>query len=210
MPDLSDTAGAIVAGGPVAILATAGLLALAVALLAHVLLSLIRQLPRLVPLVAAWRSAPPLDLPAGRCGQPAPSPLALPAGPVDLDDEAALDFGNALCGACEVAAVAIDYDSRIRLWNDGAETLTGWSAGAIMGQDLAIIMPPEDARHHAGFVRSYLDRYQAGGPRLNGDVRRVRLRRRDGVTVPVRARLIHVNRGSRVIFAWLSPATLEE
>lgn len=179
------------AGGPIVILGAALSCVLGVTYVAN---SLVGQLHRLAPLVAAWKgnAAPPK-----------------PPDEVVIDDDTAIEFGWALTSACEVAAIAIDYDHRIRLYNDGAEALTGWSAEHVMGQDLATLMLPEDARHHSGFVRAYLDRYRAGGPRLAGDVRPIRLRHRDGHVIQARARLIHINRGSQVIFAWLSVAQLE-
>lgn len=176
------------AGGPLVILAAIIAAVLGITFVAN---SLVGQLYRLGPLVAALKGKP------------------VPVGEVQINDEIAIEFGTALTSACEVAAIAIDYDHRIRLYNDGAEALTGWTAEHIMGQDLAALMPPEDARHHTGFVRAYLDRYRAGGPRLAGDVRSIRLRHRDGHVIHARARLIHINRGSQVIFAWLSAAQLE-
>lgn len=173
----------LLAGGPLVILGVAVALVLGLTVVA---VSLVRQLRDLAPLIRAWRN------------QEEP---ARGAGELQIDDEVAIEFGTALTSACEVAAIAIDYDHRIRLYNDGAETLTGWRREEIMGQDLVNLMPAEDARHHAGFVRSYLDRYRAGGPRLAGDVRHIRLRHRDGRVIQARARLIHINRGSQVIFA---------
>lgn len=192
------------AGGPMAIMIAVVLGAVGFTYLSS---RLIEQIHRLAPVIAAWRGQPapkPVE-----CSSPAPLPPPHPPGELQIDDEAAIEFGTALCSACEVAAIAIDYDHRIRLYNDGAEALTGWPHEAVMGQDLAAIIPAEDARHHAGFVRAYLDRYRAGGPRLAGDMRQIRIRRRDGAVIAVRARLIHINRGSQVIFAWLSPAEVE-
>ncbi|MGE5515075.1 MAG: PAS domain-containing protein [Bacteroidota bacterium] len=173
------------AGGPVAIIA-------AIIGLTFVTFTLTIQLHRLAPVVAAWK------------GGKVP-----PANTFEIDDDTAIEFGTALTSACEVAAIAIDYQHRIRLYNDGAEVLTGWSAEHVLGQDLASLMLAEDARHHSGFVTAYLDRYKAGGPRLAGDVRPIRLRHRDGHVIHARARLIHINRGSKVIFAWLSLDRLE-
>lgn len=178
-------------GGPAVIL----LLGLAVTIgMVMVGQALVAQLPRLAPLVAAFRGG-----------------AVAPEGPEksDVDDEIALDFGDQLLGACEVAAMAIDYHSRVRLWNGGAEAMTGWSAEHVIGQDIRLIMPPDIAARHAGFVRSYLDRYRDGGPRLAGDTRIITMLRRDGHPVTARVRLIHLNRGSQIIFAWVSPIGLE-
>lgn len=180
------------AGGPLVILSAALFLVLGLTVIA---VSLVRQLRYLGPLIRAWRDKE--DHGDGS------------ADDVRISDEIAIEFGTALTSACEVAAIAIDYDHRIRLYNDGAEAMTGWRSEEVMGQDLANLMAAEDARHHGGFVRSYLDRYRAGGPRLAGDVRNIRLLHRDGHVVHARARLIHINRGSQVIFAWLSIAQLE-
>ena len=115
-----------------------------------------------------------------------------------------------VAAGCAVAAVGIGYDHRIVLWNAAAEALTGWPEEAVVGADLSVIMPPEDGSKHRGWVRMYLDRYHAGAPRLMGDVRQVKMRHRDGRMIATRIRLIHVNAGSKIIFAWLSPAQLEE
>lgn len=191
MEPITEALQTLRAGGPLVILGAAVTLVLGLTMVA---ISLVHQLRYLAPLIRAWHN---------REDRP-PAVVEL-----QINDEVAIEFGTALTSACEVAAIAIDYDHRIRLYNDGAEDLTGWRREEIMGQDLVNLMPPEDARHHAGFVRSYLDRYRAGGPRLAGDIRHIRLRCRDGHVIQARARLIHINRGSQVIFAWLSIAQME-
>ncbi|MEJ2226595.1 MAG: PAS domain S-box protein [Syntrophobacterales bacterium] len=52
------------------------------------------------------------------------------------------------------AIIFADRDGRIRLWNQGAEAMFGYSAAAMAGQDLVVIIPEKlRERHDAGYRR---------------------------------------------------------
>jgi PAS domain S-box-containing protein len=63
---------------------------------------------------------------------------------------------EALCVAivrqCADAMIFADRDGRIRLWNDAAERLFGYTAEEAVGQSLDIVIPEHlRARHWAGY-----------------------------------------------------------
>lgn len=66
------------------------------------------------------------------------------------------ETSEALCAAivrqCADAMIFADRDGRIRLWNDAAERLFGFTAEQAMGQSLDIVIPEHlRARHWAGY-----------------------------------------------------------
>ncbi|MFZ0269954.1 PAS domain S-box protein [Caulobacter sp.] len=64
-------------------------------------------------------------------------------------------------GANEYAISLLDPQGRVRIWNAGGRRLMGWSEDEVVGQDVAILYPP-DARQ-AGRPHSDLARAQAEG-----------------------------------------------
>ena len=65
------------------------------------------------------------------------------------------DLEQALISQASDAIIFSDCAGVIRLWNHGAETLFGHSAGEAIGQTLDLIVPePYRAAHWAGFFRA--------------------------------------------------------
>jgi PAS domain S-box-containing protein len=54
------------------------------------------------------------------------------------------------------AVITIDTDSRITGWNAQAETMFGWSRQTALGQDLALIIPPEHRAAHRQGMQHFL------------------------------------------------------
>lgn len=168
------------------------------AALTVVSLAFIRQMHRLAPVVAALRGVQPL-----------------PAAEEDEEEgetceNSSLVLLTQLLGGSPVAAIGIDLDHRIVLFNRRAEDLTGWLHEQVKDADLGMLMPAEDARRHRMHLDRYLAERKAGGPRMLGQGRNVHLVRRDGTSLPVRIDLYHVDNGWKGIIAWLKPAQLEE
>ncbi|MFT3855080.1 MAG: PAS domain S-box protein [Ilumatobacteraceae bacterium] len=82
--------------------------------------------------------------------------------PLVLDDHALADLFRNLADAVIIA----DRGGIIRMWNDGAERLFGWSSAEALGQPLSMIVPERlRSRHDRGYERmmqtgetSYADR----------------------------------------------------
>lgn len=88
---------------------------------------------------------------------------------------------DALLDAAVDAIVVIDDRGLIIRFNKAAEALFGYTAAEVVGQNLALLMAPADARGHKSFV----DRYISTGERhIIGIGREVTARRRDGSYFP--------------------------
>lgn len=186
---LSRVLATIAAGGQPAIVAAICWLGLAVTML-------VRQAPRLAPLVTALR------------GQAASSPSAVGedhAGEPDYDTP--LDALRMLAAVCRQPAIAIDPDGRIAVFNRAAEDLTGYAAEEMLGASVTLLMGETDARRHPHHVAAYFtDQASGRRPRLVGQCRTVTLFRRDGSRLPVRLDLSHINNGWKGLWAWAAPA----
>lgn len=78
--------------------------------------------------------------------------------------------------------VVMDDRARIILFNKACETLFGFSAEEVRGQNVKLLMPSDYAQAHDGYVRHYLD---TGEKRIIGIGREVRGRHRDGTEFPL-------------------------
>ncbi|HEV2560038.1 MAG TPA: PAS domain S-box protein [Microvirga sp.] len=78
--------------------------------------------------------------------------------------------------------VVIDENARILIFNKACESLFGYEAGEVVGREVGMLMPAEDAaRHHA-----YLSAYRRTGERkVIGRERQVFGRRKDGTLIPL-------------------------
>ena len=79
----------------------------------------------------------------------------------------------ALVKASPVATIVADAEERIRMWNDAATRMYGWSADEIIGQAVEVIAATAAGRLLAGQIR-------ARGTQYAVDAGVVRERRRDG------------------------------
>lgn len=82
-----------------------------------------------------------------------------------------------LCGI-----VTIDADGRIQTFNPAAERLFGYSREEVNGQPVTLLMPPDIAARHDGFVGRYT---RTGHPHVIGAGREVTGRRKDGSVFPL-------------------------
>jgi two-component system sensor kinase FixL len=113
------------------------------------------------------------------------SPLPRDTVPPDRADRTART-GDARWRAIIESAVdgiiTIDGHGLIQSFNPAAERLFGYRATEVIGQNVAILMPPPHAAEHDGYIRRYLETRQ---PRIIGLGREVTGRRKDATTFPI-------------------------
>ncbi len=78
--------------------------------------------------------------------------------------------------------VVIDHRGRIEWTNDAAWRMFGYDAGALVGQNVRMLMPEPDASHHDGYLSRYLT---TGERKIIGIGRDVRGKRKDGSEFPL-------------------------
>ncbi|MEJ1156942.1 two-component system sensor histidine kinase NtrB [Prosthecomicrobium sp. N25] len=78
--------------------------------------------------------------------------------------------------------IVIDGRARILVFNKACENLFGYEARDVLGRNIKILMPPEFADHHDGYLNHYMS---TGEKRIIGIGREVRGQHRDGTVFPV-------------------------
>jgi two-component system, LuxR family, sensor kinase FixL len=78
--------------------------------------------------------------------------------------------------------VIIDEQARMLIFNKACENMFGYKASQVIGKDVSILMPAEEAAHHDGYIQAYL---RTGHHKIIGIGREVRGKRRDGTLFSV-------------------------
>ena len=92
-------------------------------------------------------------------------------------ENAVADLFQAVVAQAPDAMIYADRDGAIRIWNQAAEALFGYSAAQVMGGSLDVIIPERfRAAHWAGFTKAV----ESGQPRLGGRVLTTRSVHKDG------------------------------
>src|SRR5262245_53588786 len=80
------------------------------------------------------------------------------------------------------AMIYADRDGAIRIWNRAAETLFGYSAGEVMGENLDVIIPE---RFRPAHWAAYMKAVETGETKYGGRVMTTRAVHKDGSTLYV-------------------------
>ncbi|OOF19710.1 hypothetical protein BZJ17_15045 [Salinivibrio sp. IB574] len=76
-----------------------------------------------------------------------------------------------------IAVVTIDHRNNVTFFNKAAETIWGYTAKEVLGQNVAMLIPTELQANHDKFVNRHRD---GGEDRIVGSSREVQLKRKDG------------------------------
>ena len=126
----------------------------------------------------------------------------------DLEALEASSKFQAIASACPLGIVSLDLDGKVRMWNQGAERMFGWTEAELLGKPLPTV--PEEER---ATYRQLLDSQFHGASHTGLHVRRLR---KDGRlieaslwTVPLRDAGRNIS-GNVAILADLTPAMTAE
>lgn len=78
--------------------------------------------------------------------------------------------------------IVMDDGGAMLVFNKACERLFGYTAAEVIGRNIKLLMPPEFATAHDGFIRRYVD---TGERRIIGIGREVRGQHRDGTAFPI-------------------------
>jgi PAS domain S-box-containing protein len=95
------------------------------------------------------------------------------------------------------AIVVIDTEGRVLDFNPAAERIFGYRAEEVIGENVCVLMPDPDRKHHDGYIRNYL---KTGQPQVIGKGREVVGLRKDGSVVPLELAVSEVNFDGRRLF----------
>jgi two-component system NtrC family sensor kinase len=93
--------------------------------------------------------------------------------------------------------VTIDKRGIVQSFNLAAETIFGYAAEELIGQNVSILMPSRYDAKHDDYVRDYL---RSGTSKIIGTGRRVEARRKDGHLIPVYLTISKVQQGEETSF----------
>lgn len=94
--------------------------------------------------------------------------------------------------------ITIDPRGRVRSLNRAAESMFGYEASEVVGNNIKMLMPPMYSEHHDGFLKSYMT---TGDKKIIGIGREVRGQRKDGSTFPMQLGVSEVCVDDTRIFA---------
>lgn len=89
---------------------------------------------------------------------------------------------QALLDSAPDAIISIDRKGRITLFNRSAEHIFGYRSEEVLGQNVAMLMPPPYSQEHNGYLERY---HETGVPQAIGRVRDVQGRRKNGEVFPL-------------------------
>jgi len=84
----------------------------------------------------------------------------------------------------------VDEDGIIRYLNPAAEELSGYGAAELVGQPLEVILPPEVAKLHAGYLHHFVT--QGSKYDIMGRIREFAVVAKDGELVPIGLRAFEI------------------
>ncbi|MBX3461821.1 MAG: response regulator [Planctomycetes bacterium] len=109
-----------------------------------------------------------------------------------------------------IVEVEIDAAGTVRRWSAAGERMLGYSAAAVLGRNVAVLMPEPTATEHDGYLQRYV-RGAAGvaSSRILGTTRQVVGRHRDGHAVPLVLFVRPRRRHGQLVFEGLLQAVPE-
>src|SRR4051794_27109390 len=78
--------------------------------------------------------------------------------------------------------IIIDKDARVMMFNKACEGMFGYAAAEVVGENVAMLTPPEHALKHDEYVAAY---QRTGRRKIIGIGREVRAKRKDGSFFPI-------------------------
>ena len=93
--------------------------------------------------------------------------------------------------------ITIDGAGIIKTFNKAAESMFGWQAAEIIGQNINILMPEPFRSQHDGYIQRYL---ATGEAKIIGVGREMAAVRKDGSSLPIRLAIGKVERPDEVLF----------
>ncbi len=107
------------------------------------------------------------------------------------------DLLRAVLATAVDGVIMIDARGRILVFHPGCETLFGYRAEEVIGQNVKILMPPQFRDHHDRYLDNYL---RTGVKRIIGIGREVIGQRKDGTTFPMDLSVGETRQGDEPIF----------
>uniref|UniRef100_A0A0G4I207 histidine kinase n=1 Tax=Chromera velia CCMP2878 TaxID=1169474 RepID=A0A0G4I207_9ALVE len=104
---------------------------------------------------------------------------------------------NVLFGSVADGLVVIDSKGIIQQINPAAEKHLQYSTDDLIGKNVKVLMTPEVAKEHDGYVSDYL---RTGHAKVIGTGREVRVRRKDGSTFPADLAVTRMEVGDELYF----------
>lgn len=89
---------------------------------------------------------------------------------------------RAIVETVPLGMVMIDIAGSIQQFSPSAERIFGWRAEQVLGRNVAMLMPPEQALFHDTYLSRYLD---GGTARVVGQTRELTAQRADGTPFPI-------------------------
>ena len=93
--------------------------------------------------------------------------------------------------------ITIDRWGNVYSFNLAAETIFGYTAEEVLGQNVSILMPSRHAETHDDYIGKYL---RSGASKIIGTGRRVEAQRKDGHLIPIYLTISKVQQGEEISF----------
>ncbi|MGE0825945.1 MAG: PAS domain S-box protein [Candidatus Binatia bacterium] len=102
---------------------------------------------------------------------------------------------SGLINTTQDAVISINRQGRIVRFNPAAERIFGYSVGEVVGQNVAMLMPPHHARQHDDYIHRYEETRE---PYIIGTIRVETGRRRTGELFPIELSVTEIEEDTEV------------
>ncbi|HEY8175245.1 MAG TPA: PAS domain S-box protein, partial [Gemmatimonadaceae bacterium] len=97
------------------------------------------------------------------------------------------------------AIICIDADQKITLFNEGAETIFGWTADEVIGKPLDLLLPERAREVHPHHIERFRDAPEHA--RKMGERREISGLRKNGEEFPAEAAIAKVKMGDSIVYS---------